>query len=91
MRRRILKSVVVAVLLSLGTVRTAFAYVDPNVGGMLFQALAAGFAVLSGILLLFSRQIRTLLGRLRRARNNPDEPIEQTPSQISTSAPREGP
>ena len=42
------------------------AYIDPNTGGMLFQALAAGFALLSGGILLFSRQIRAGFARLKR-------------------------
>ncbi len=42
-------------------------YVDPNTGGMVFQILAAGFAVISGLALVFSRQIRTALARARRA------------------------
>jgi hypothetical protein len=41
-------------------------YIDPNTGGMLFQALAAAFALLSGIALVFSRQIRAALARFRR-------------------------
>jgi len=41
-------------------------YIDPNTGGMLFQALAAGFALLSGIALVFSRQIRAAIARFRR-------------------------
>lgn len=41
-------------------------YIDPNTGGVLFQALAAGFALLSGIALVFSRQIRAALARFRR-------------------------
>lgn len=42
------------------------AYIDPNTGGMLFQALLAAFAVISGFLLLFSRRIRIVLSRARR-------------------------
>ena len=41
-------------------------YIDPNTGGMLFQALAAAFALLSGVALVFSRQIRAALARFRR-------------------------
>jgi hypothetical protein len=43
-------------------------YIDPNTGGLLFQALAAAFAVLSGFVLLFSRQIRAAFARARRLR-----------------------
>lgn len=42
------------------------AYIDPNTGGMLFQILAASFAAVSGLLLLFSRQIRVLVSRIKR-------------------------
>jgi hypothetical protein len=41
-------------------------YIDPNTGGMLFQVLAAGFALLTGGVLLFARQIRAGFARLRR-------------------------
>jgi hypothetical protein len=42
-------------------------YIDPNTGGMLFQILAAGFALLSGVVLIFARQIRMAFSRLKRA------------------------
>ncbi len=42
-------------------------YIDPNTGGILFQALVAVFAVASGALLLFSGQIRRLAARFRRS------------------------
>ncbi len=42
------------------------AYIDPNTGGMLFQLLAVLFAAFSGILLFFSRQIKTGIARLIR-------------------------
>jgi hypothetical protein len=41
-------------------------YIDPNVGGVLFQAFAAIFAALTGIVFVFSRQIRPGLARIRR-------------------------
>ncbi len=41
-------------------------YIDPNTGGMLFQVLAGLFAVISGVLFVFSRQIRQGIARLRR-------------------------
>jgi hypothetical protein len=42
-------------------------YIDPNTGGMLFQVLAAAFAVGSGLILVFSRQIRRGIARVRRS------------------------
>ncbi len=47
-------------------------YIDPNTGGILFQALAAVFVALSGILLVFSGRIRGFISRLRR-RTRKDE------------------
>jgi hypothetical protein len=49
---------------------------------MLFQLLAAGFAALSGLVLIFSRQIRAAVARARRYlrerthREEPEEPAE---------------
>jgi hypothetical protein len=52
-------------------------YIDPNTGGILFQALAGVVAVLSGVLFFFSRQIRSRIARLRRdRRNNEDDQSE---------------
>jgi hypothetical protein len=45
-------------------------YIDPNVGGVLFQAFAAIFAAVSGIVLVFSRQIRSGIARIRRIFRN---------------------
>lgn len=42
-------------------------YIDPNTGGMLFQALAAGFVAIMGALLVFSGKIRQGFARLRRS------------------------
>lgn len=66
MREIIIKSVLLALIVSLARARPALAYIDPNVGGQLFQILVTGFALLSGIALLFSRQIRAGLAKARR-------------------------
>ena len=42
------------------------AYIDPNTGGMLFQALAAFFALISGMFLVFSSRLRMVAARLWR-------------------------
>ncbi len=42
-------------------------YIDPNTGGILFQALAVGLAAISGVLLIFSRRIREFFARMRRS------------------------
>ena len=41
-------------------------YIDPNTGGMLFQMLAGAFALLSGLILFFSSQIKMTFARVRR-------------------------
>ena len=48
-------------------------YIDPNTGGILFQALAGIVAVLSGVLFFFSRQIRSGIARLRRGRRSDED------------------
>jgi hypothetical protein len=47
-------------------------YIDPNTGGILFQALAGLLAVASGVLFFFSRNIRQWFARMRR-RGRKDE------------------
>jgi hypothetical protein len=66
MERVVTKSLALALLGIFATTGTAFAYIDPNTGGMLYQALATSLAVFTGLALLFSRQIRTLFARARR-------------------------
>ena len=52
-------------------------YIDPNTGGILFQALAGLFVVLSGVLLIFSGKIRQTIARMRRSmRKDKDEDQE---------------
>ena len=48
-------------------------YIDPNTGGVLFQALAGVLAAVSGVLFFLSRQIRSGIARLRRRRRNDEE------------------
>lgn len=50
------------------------AYIDPSTGGMLFQILAAAFALFSGFIFFFSRQIKAFFARMRRKlRGEPEE------------------
>jgi hypothetical protein len=44
----------------------ALAYIDPSTGGMLFQILAMAFAVFSGLVFFFFRQIKSAFARFRR-------------------------
>jgi hypothetical protein len=48
-------------------------YIDPNTGGVLFQALAGVVAAISGVLFFFSRQIREGIARLRRRGRKDDD------------------
>jgi len=52
-------------------------YIDPNTGGILFQALAGILAAVSGVLFFFSRQIRSGIARLRRGRRKDEEHTTQ--------------
>lgn len=52
-------------------------YIDPNTGGMLFQILAAGFALITGAALVFSAKIRAALARLRRASRRDSDDLSQ--------------
>ena len=51
-------------------------YIDPNTGGILFQALAGLLAVLSGVLLVFSKNIRQWIARSRRSTRKDEEENE---------------
>jgi len=52
-------------------------YIDPNTGGILFQVLAGAFAVISGVLFLFSRKIREGIARMRRRARKDDDDVQQ--------------
>jgi len=47
-------------------------YIDPGTGGVLFQVLAGIFVAISGVVLVFSRNIREWFARMRR-RGRKDE------------------
>ena len=51
-------------------------YIDPNTGGILFQALAGVLAVVSTVLLVFSKNIRQFFSRLRRNVRRDEEDLE---------------
>ena len=65
-RNSILKSVVLAVVVSMVGAQPALAYLDPNTGGLVFQLLAVIFAFFTAILLFFSAQIRMAFARVKR-------------------------
>ena len=52
-------------------------YIDPNVGGMLFGALAAAFTAVVGIFLVFAGRIRSGAARLRRKIRKEDAQPEE--------------
>ena len=52
-------------------------YIDPNTGGVLFQALAGVLVAISGALFVFSRRIKEGIARLRRKARKDDEDIEK--------------
>lgn len=58
------------------TRKEIYMYIDPNTGGVLFQALAGVLGVVSALLLGFSRNIRQWFSRLRRNAREEDEAEE---------------
>ena len=51
-------------------------YIDPNTGGVLFQALAGVLAIFSTVLLIFSKNIRQFFSRMRRSARKEEEENE---------------
>ena len=66
MRNAIAVQLLAVAVLFMTREAVALAYFDPSTGGLLVQVLGTAVAVASGVALMFSRQIRLLLGRLRR-------------------------
>ena len=52
-------------------------YIDPNTGGILFQALAGLLAVITGVLFFFSRNIRQWIARVRRHGRRDEDDVQQ--------------
>jgi len=52
-------------------------YIDPNTGGILFQALAGVFVALSGVILIFARRIREGIAKMRRKGHEDDEESQE--------------
>jgi hypothetical protein len=55
-------------------------YIDPNSGGMLFQALLVVFGVISGSVLIFSSKIKMVFNRMMRTlreKSNEDETLDE--------------
>jgi len=68
MKKLVGKATAIVFLMSLAIYGTAqAAYIDPNTGGMLFQLLAVLIGVISGVLLLFSNQIKKVYYRIKRS------------------------
>lgn len=62
------KAMAIVFLMSLAVFGTAqAAYIDPNTGGALFQILAVLIGVISGMLLLFSSQVKKVFYRIKRS------------------------
>ena len=87
MTKILIKSLLLTLLATIITTKSAFAYIDPATGGMLFQALATALAVLAGFALVFSRQIRMLFARVKRSLRGESAADEQ-PLGEAQSAPQ---
>jgi uncharacterized membrane protein len=53
-------------------------YIDPNTGGMLFQALLVIFGILSGTVLIFSSRIKMGVARLMRSFREKSKGVDET-------------
>ena len=58
-------------------------YIDPNTGGIIFQALAVAFTAVSGFVLVFSSRIKMWFANMRRKMRGDDAP--ETPANNDTS------
>jgi len=68
MKTKLAKATTIVLLMVLTVFGTAqAAYIDPNTGGMLFQLLAVLIGVISGVLLLFSNQVKRAFYRIKRS------------------------
>jgi hypothetical protein len=52
-------------------------YIDPNTGGILFQALAGVLVAVSGVLFIFSRKIKETIARWRRRTRKDEEDLQK--------------
>ena len=79
MKKLVGKATAIVFLMSLAIYGTAqAAYIDPNTGGMLFQLLAVLIGVISGVLLLFSNQLKKAFYRMKRSlRGSKSEQVEE--------------
>jgi hypothetical protein len=66
------------IILASGNLADKLAYIDPSTGGMLFQILAAAFALFSGFIFFFSRQIKAFFARMRRKMRGEAEEVIET-------------
>ena len=67
-------AVVLLTLLFGGVGSAEAAYIDPNTGGMIFQILAAGFALFSGFILMFASKIKMFFARMKRKKRDVKAP-----------------
>lgn len=51
-------------------------YIDPNTGGVIFQALAIAFTAISGLVFAFSGQIKLMIAQWRRKGREDAEQVE---------------
>lgn len=66
MKPIIFKSILLAFIASLILAEPAYAYIDPNTGGIVFQVLAVIFTLFTSILLFFSSRLRMGFARFSR-------------------------
>lgn len=79
MKIKFVRATAIVLIMSLTLFETSrAAYIDPNTGGILFQALAVLIGVLSGFLLLFSSQVKKAFYRIKRSlRGSKSDQVEE--------------
>jgi hypothetical protein len=86
----VIKSVVLALVVCGLGAKHAFAYIDPNAGGLMFQLLSVIFVVFSVILLTISAKIKMIFARVKRFARNLFIKQHQTLRETSGNHPAPG-
>lgn len=79
--KRIIVAGLFTSLFALAGVSSVFAappaYIDPNTGGMLAQALIVVLGMLTGVWFFFANRIKLFFNRIARNRKQNNEPVAQ--------------
>jgi len=85
MKRSTVRSVVLAGVSLFALLRTAFGYIDPNTGGLIFQLLTVILASFTGIMLFFYRHIQMFMARVKRRLRGESQDVAESTSAAETT------